>query len=121
MRWTEKALMRPHQCVMIPHLGDDHPDGYIASGNIMTFLDGEPHVSVVAVREMARLIGLPTAEVHEGVCAEVARLTAELEQERAARAEAEQAVAAVHVLKAAGFKAEKKPGRPPAGAKREAA
>lgn len=112
MRFVERADIRPHYCIVFPHLGSDHSMGYIDTGNEITAIDPHAYVSVVAVEEMAKLIGYPTREAHAEAVSEVARLSAELEQERAARADAERALDAIDALESRGFRERKKPGRP---------
>lgn len=74
----------------------------------------DPHIylSVVAIREMAALVGLPSREELESVVGERDRLARELEECRAALDAAERLVEAVDVLESRDFRARKKPGRP---------
>lgn len=112
MRFCEKAPIRPHHCAVIPHLGANHPDGYIDSGNEITAIDPHIYVSVVAVREMARVIGDPSREEHADALARIERLEQELEATKNALAEADRLVEAIDVIESRDFRARKKPGRP---------
>lgn len=112
MRFVERADIRPHHCVVFPHLGTDHRDGYVDTGNEISAIDPHAYVSVAAVVEMAKLIGYPTREEHAAAVGEVARLGAELEQSAAALADAERALDAIDALESRGFRERRKPGRP---------
>lgn len=112
MRFVERAPVRPHHCAVIPHLGANHKDGYIDSGNEMSCIDPHIYVSVVAVREMARLIGDPSREEFEAATARVAQLEEELAAAKDALDSAERFIEAIDAIESRDFRARKKPGRP---------
>ena len=116
MRFVPKAEARPHFCVVYPHLGASQTEGYVDTGNTVTILDGRPYVSVVAVREMCRLLGWPTPEQHAEVVAERDTLERDLALAREQLAEADEELGAIHILKGKGYKPAKRPGRPPKAA-----
>lgn len=114
MRLVERALTAPARCAVIPFIGSNHERGYVDTGSEVppSAIDQHVYVSVVAVEEMARLIGWsPAADLEalrvelDAAAAEVLRLEAEL-------AEADQLVRAIDTLESADFRARKKPGRP---------
>lgn len=83
MRLIEHPERPPGTCCVIPGRAQD-PEGFIDTGNDMPIVEPHIYVSVAAVREMAREVGLPTAEEHADACAQRDELdarVAELERE----------------------------------------
>lgn len=116
MRWVEAATGAPHRCAAIPFVGMNHELGYIQTGAVMDGFDNEVYISVVAVKEMATIIGYPTVEEHRNLVVEANRIARQLEATTAELAAARAELDAIDMLASAGFVARKKPGRP----KREA-
>ena len=57
MRWVESATIRPNHCCMIPFVGSTNEAGFFDTGQ--DFREGDhAYVSVVFVREAARILGL---------------------------------------------------------------
>lgn len=82
------------------------------TGNEIGGIDPHAYISVVAVREMARLIGFVSGEEHAQVlerAAELAERVLGLEEEIA---QADAALEAIDVMESRGFTARRKPGRP---------
>lgn len=115
MRLVQSAERLPHHCVVYPQHGQVQREGYVDTGVQLTVMDPHVYVSVVAVKDMAALIGLPRVEEFEAVVGERDRLARELEECRAALDSAERLVEAVDVLESRDFRARKKPGRPRKG------
>lgn len=113
MRIVPKAVARPNQCAVFPHVGSEHPKGYFDTGNTLVSIDPYLYVSVVAVEHMARDLGW----VEPGDVAVLEGRVAELEADLAglaARADAAEAkLAAIDVIESEGFRARRKAGRPP--------
>lgn len=110
MRFVEVAGFYPARCAVLPYVGAHHPNGYIDTG---VEIDGiHIYVSIAAVAEMARLARVIPPAVPD-LTDRVTELEAELAQVSARRDELERQVAAVQVLKSAGYHAARKPGRPP--------
>jgi hypothetical protein len=114
VRWVESAAVRPGRCAVLPYIGSTNSQyGFIDTGAEMPGFDNHVYVSVLAVEQMAQMIGWqPPHAIQE--------VQAQLDLERTARAEAEakaadleRKLAAVQVLKQAGYTASRKPGRPP--------
>lgn len=112
MRLIDKPSGRPGFCAVFAGKSQD-PEGFVHTGMVLPGWDPEVTVSVAAVREMARLVGLPTdTERDEAVLrAEAAELLLTEAQEEIESLRAQ--VAAFGVLKQAGVVQEKRPpGRP---------
>jgi uncharacterized protein (UPF0335 family) len=124
VRFVEKAVIRPSRCAVLPHLpsGGNHPDGFIDTMAEMpsSGFDQHVYVSVVAVREMAKMIGWHSPETMDATENELEALKhrcAALEDEvQTLNKEFE----AIDLLESAGYTSRKKPGRKPAIAPREA-
>lgn len=112
MRFVPTAAVYPHRCAALPQIGANHPDGYIDTGSEMLpgGLDQRVQISVVAVREMARLIGWVPSEELEALQETVDRLAARVDELEGELSDAETVIDAVHVLKAKGYSAQRKPG-----------
>lgn len=113
MRWVQQASIRPHRCSVIPFVGNTNAvKGFFDTGVDARELD-RVYVSVQAVEEMARRIGWTPAHESRSLQGDL-----DAERERTAELEAElesvrEQLGAVQVLKAAGYSAARKPGRPP--------
>ncbi len=109
MRYVRSAVRRPHRCAAIGFIGMNHAEGYI---DTETEFEGERvYISVVGVKEMAKIIGLPTRADYESLLKELDKASAELLDVQEALGDATSRLDAIHVLKAAGYSAQRKPGR----------
>lgn len=118
MRLVSEAKTRPMGCAVLPHLGPQHPEGFIDTGSEMPGFDNHVYVSVVAVRQMCALLGFPTPVEHEAVVGELERTRLELEQARSELAEADRFQESIVGMSQHGFEVRRRKGRPP-GAKEE--
>lgn len=113
MRLVDRATIRPMRCAVFPHIGANHPSGFIDTGSeLIGGLDNHVYVSTVAVGEMARMVGwVPGREVKAAIAERDKALArvAELEAELAA---AHRNLDAVDQLVSAGYATRRKPGRP---------
>jgi hypothetical protein len=113
MRLVPRASIRPMRCAVLPHIGANHPAGFIDTGSeLIGGMDNHVYVSRVAVQEMARMIGwVPVRDVKAAQAErdEALAQVAELEQQLA---ETQRNLDAVDQLVSAGFASRRKPGRP---------
>jgi hypothetical protein len=72
MRVVDRPAFKPHHCAAIPHMGQTKDTRWIDTGAEMAGFDNHIYISEVAVNEMARLLGAPTAK-------EYGRLVTELQ------------------------------------------
>jgi hypothetical protein len=115
MRWVESATIRPHRCAVIPFVGSDE-SGFIDTGSEMEGFDNHVYVSVTAVKEMARMIGLPSKAEYNQIVAEANNVARQLEDMAADLADARRELDAIDVIESADyreFKRRKRTGRPP--------
>ena len=116
MRWVDRALTKPSRCAVIPSIAGTHPDGFIDTGSEMPGKgdrwDDHVYVSVVALREMVRLMGWPTVEEHSEMVGEIDGLRSELAETQAALERAETVLDSIDALESADFRARRKTGRP---------
>lgn len=113
MRWVQHAALRPHKCAAIPFIGNSNAKrGFIDTGYDLPGWDSHVYLSIEAVQEMARMIGWVPAHVGEQSKVSLGRAEADMAQLKNQLAEAERKLAAVEVLKSAGYSAQRKPGRP---------
>lgn len=113
MRLIPNAPHAPYHCAVLPWKTSD-PEGFIDTGNeFETFPVFNSYVSVAAVREMAKIVGLPNEEEVQLLQAQVTALTERLQdaEERAERAES--ALDGIEGLTKADYVIRKKVGRPP--------
>jgi hypothetical protein len=87
--------------------------GFIDTGYDLHGWDPHVYVSVLAVQEMARMIGWVPPGTVSGNAAEAARLEARIAELETDIAEKDAQLAAVHTLKQAGYAPSKRVGRPP--------
>jgi hypothetical protein len=113
MRLVATADIRPHHCLVFPHLGAAHPKGYIDTGNDLYVIDPHGYISVVAVEEMAKLIQLPTEDEWEKTQQELENLRSENQSLHDELQEVQSTVDAIKVIERREFKARKRPGRKP--------
>jgi hypothetical protein len=110
MRLVQNAVRLPHRCAVVPFIGQNHAEGFI---DTECDLDGlRVYISVVAFRDIAKLLRYVPASAVVAAEDRVAALQAELAQARAELAQAELHLDAVDLLESRGFTARKKPGRP---------
>jgi hypothetical protein len=113
MRLVARAAHRPMRCAALPYIGQNHESGFVDTGSeLIGGWDNHVYISVVAVKEMARLINwVPPGELR-AVERDVEQLRAELQIAKAELEEAQRVIAAVDVIESEGFRARKKSGRP---------
>jgi len=122
MRWVESATIRPHRCAVIPFVGSNDPEGYIDTGSEMDGFDNHVYVSTKAVREMARLIGLPTKAEYNALVTEANDTARTLEATLSQLQEARRELDAIDVIESGDyreFKRKKRTGRPPGRPRKE--
>lgn len=109
----------PHRCAVLPYKnGVDSPsERFIDTGVDYQVVgqknDERLYLSEQAVREMARILGHPTAPEHARAVAEVAAYRAENERLQEELREYDRRFEAIDVLESADFRARRKAGRPP--------
>lgn len=114
MRWVQAAAQRPHKCAVLPMVGNSNAaGGFIDTGYDLHGWDPHVYVSVLAVQEMARMIGWVAPGTVTGRAAESEELKARVEALEQEVAERDVQLAAVHMLKQAGYMPAKRVGRPP--------
>ena len=121
MRWVESATIRPHRCAVIPFVGSDE-SGFIDTGSEMEGFDNHVYVSVTAVKEMARLIGLPSKADYNQLAAEANDVARQLEDTVAQLQAARRELDAIDVIESADyreFKRKRRTGRPPGRPRKE--
>lgn len=111
MRWVEVAARLPQRCAFIPYIGAHSPRGFFQADFELPGGD-TPYVSVVALEEMAREIGWYPPGEQQAYDRVLAVKDTEIRGLREQLEAAEQKLAAVQVLKEAGYTAGRKPGRP---------
>lgn len=112
MRWVERAVTKPSRCAVIPFIGQGHEDGYIDTGSELDGFDNHVYVSVVAVREMARLINWVAPEEIEVRDTHITELEARVAELEAEVASLDGVFEAIDVLESRGYTSRKKAGRP---------
>ena len=116
MRIVDRALIKPSRCAVLPYIGTDHERGFVDTGSEIPGKgdqwDWHVYVSVVAVEEMARLIGGGGVKDMHNAHDRIAQLEAELEQARDDLAKAELVLDSIDALESANFRARRKTGRP---------
>lgn len=112
MRFVERAVTRPSRCAVLPYIGQGHEKGYIDTGSELPGFDNHVYVSVVAVEEMARLIGWTSPQQREELDAQVEDLERDLKVAQDQLAEMDAELSAIDVLKNRGYTPAKSAGRP---------
>ena len=77
MRWVATPAMRPHHCAAVPFIARD-AEGFIDTGSELNGYDNHVYVSVKAVREMARMVGMVSHGEYQAALERVATLEAQL-------------------------------------------
>jgi hypothetical protein len=111
---AHQLVQAPQRCAVIPYIGPATRDArFIDTGNRHTdgFAD-HVYISEPAVREMARMLGMPDRGEFRQMRRERDQLAAELEQAREELVEFERVQQAIDVLESKDFRARRKPGRP---------
>lgn len=112
MRWVPVAAAEPHRCCVVPFVNSDR-EGFIDTGNRLAGFEQHVYVSVTAVRELARMIGLPSADDLVEAVRRAERAERERDDLREQLVQADTELNAVAVLKnSRQWKQERKPGRP---------
>ena len=114
MRMVAACPVKPGRCAVLPQLGGTHRDQYVDTGSEMLgggdgSHDQRVYVSVVAVRQMAELIGWADPS---GMRDELAATRADLEQARSELGRAQAHLDAIDVLESEGYQRRRRPGRP---------
>ena len=106
MRFVSSAVIRPHRCAVIPFIGGTHPKGFIDTGSELGVGNFREHVyvSVVAVEEMARMIGWCSPGERRGLQTTRDDALDQLERIRAERDELAGFKAGIEALEGAGYK-----------------
>ena len=114
VKWVPKAAEWPGECVLFPHLGGAHRDGYVHTNTTRNILGRLVHeyVSVVGLKEACAAMGWPSVEEHSAALDRIVVLERELEETKAALAESDRLIEAIDVIESRDFRARKKPGRP---------
>jgi hypothetical protein len=68
MRLVPKPVTRPGHCAVLPYIGQTAQDEkWVDTGSELPGFDNHVYVSATAVREMASLLGYPTASSYDKV------------------------------------------------------
>jgi hypothetical protein len=111
VRRCDKPNFAPYKCAATLR-GEDR-EGWIDTGIQLTGFDPHVYLSFAAVKTAAHLVGFADpAPLHDRI-AELERENADLQLQLR---EADKLVDAIDVFESAGFRARKKPGRPPSKA-----
>ena len=105
MRFVTQATIRPHRCAVIPFIGSTHAEGFIDTGAEMgvgNFRE-RVYVSIVAVKEMARMIGWCSPTERKGLEATRNDALDQLERIRAERDELAEFKARIEGLREQGY------------------
>jgi hypothetical protein len=116
MRHVDRALTTPSRCAVLPQIGIEHPLGYIDTGSELGHgdqWDQHVYVSIVALREMCKLMGWPLPEEADEMRTRLEQLEAVLDDTIAERDALKAKFGAIDMLASEGFRARNKPGRPP--------
>lgn len=109
MRLTQQANQSPYHCAVIPFMGNSNASGFIDTGQHLG--DEKVFVSFEGAVEIAKAIGWCPPSQRKGLEAEVARLTAALDQSKADLREADKFADAIEYIGREQLKPYKKSGR----------
>ena len=112
MRFVERAEIKPSRCAAIPFIGNDHPEGFIDTGSELAGFDNHVYVSVVAVKQMNKIIGGLSREEAAALHAEIEGLKREVERLEADNKGLNDELGAIDFLGSREWQARKKAGRP---------
>lgn len=76
---SEELLAEPRQCAVYPGRSKD-PEGFIDTGNILPGWDGHVYISITAVKEMGRTVGMVDRSVVEEAQVQIAQAKADCER-----------------------------------------
>ena len=110
MRWVPVAANRPNRCAAIPFLSAHDSKGFIDTGTVLPGWDPHVYVSVVALEEMARLIGWHPSSQQAAYDRVLTAKDEELERLRAENMELAETISAIDVIESSDFTARKKRG-----------
>jgi ribosomal protein L29 len=115
VREVERPVKRPMHCAAIPYVGQSNRNvRWVDTGSELPgSFDNHVYLSDAAVREAMQTLKYPLPGEFREVKADRDRLSTELEAARRELAELRGQMAAVQVLKQAGYEQARKPGRPP--------
>lgn len=106
MRLVDSARQFPGTCAVLPHIGGNHPSGYIDSG--VTTPDGHrTYISVLAFAQMAEALGYRRGPAPDA--RRIALLEQRIAELEAQVAERDEQLAAVGTLRLAGAAPARKP------------
>lgn len=114
MRRCDKPVFEPYKCAAT--LRGEDAKGWIDTGIELRGFDPHIYLSFGAIETAATIIGWSSPDVVAGLDARIAELERELHDRDLQLREADKLVDAIDVFESAGFRARKKPGRPPAKA-----
>lgn len=113
MRWVQQAALYPHRCAVLPYVGNSSTTkGFLDTGIDVDdiyriYLSGEFFDHVIPQ------MGFVPQGTIAGLEAQIDQLNAKVAEIEVERDEVKSQLAAVQVLKQAGYTAARKPGRPP--------
>jgi hypothetical protein len=120
MRLIGELTQMPYECAVIPGRGNSsEQEGFIDTGNELRGWDPHVYVSVGAVKELARFIGLPSEREHERLTKERDELRGQVTHLEAQVQELEEFRDSIDVIASQDYVTRKKPGRPKKESKRE--
>lgn len=114
MRIVERPVKRPMHCAAVPYIGQSNRSvRWVDTGSELPGgFDNHVYLSDAAVREAMQALKWPLPGEFREVKADRDRLRAELDAANAELRELREQIAAVQVLKQAGYQQARKPGRP---------
>lgn len=102
-------------CAAIPFIGQSAPGvRWVDTGSELPGFDNHVYLSEPAVVEAGRVLGLPTHEEYTQARARIAELEAEVKEKSERLQSQERRLASIEILESEGFRARRRPGRPPA-------
>lgn len=114
MRFVDRPHLAPHVCaVTLRGATDESVKQWIETDVNLTGFEPHVYLSDIAVREAARLLGYGSPEDVASLNERIEDLERELSLTKDQLEDADRRLEAVDLLESAGFRARKKPGRPP--------
>lgn len=109
---VSEAVMRPNHCALAPQISRD-PEGFIDTGVKLPGVAPRVYVSMSAFRDLARRLGWTAPDEAEAVDELLAEANAREKTLETRIEQLEQQLAAVEILKAAGYTEPAKPAARP--------
>lgn len=115
MREVDRPVKRPMHCAALPYVGQSNRNArWVDTGSELPGgFDNHVYLSDAAVRGAMQALRYPLPGEFREVRADRDRLAGELEEARRELADLRAQLAAVQVLKQAGYQQARRPGRPP--------